>query len=750
MITEEYRPQRFEDIVGQDLVKKVMKSVVKNPEDAPRSIILQGPYGSGKSSCARVFARVLNCKGKGDDACLDCRVCNEDIQSSVFYREYDVAMIGNVEDMRELRGTFHYSISEGWKVIVFDECLDYDTNIRLADGTTRSIGKIVNNKEGVEVISYNFEERKFESKKVIGWHKKEKKQMNKYIFENDRKTFKLNATENHVVFNKKGKEVKLKDLDIGDKIRVVKKVGGKERVKNINNVNRRYKFSEEQKQVLYGTLLGDTSINKQQDEFDRNPRIKISHSEKQKDWASLKYNILEDIFRGGLRKVKNEGWGTYNYRAESKSLEELEEFYDLIKDKKNNRRLKKEILNKLKPLGIAVWFMDDGSHSVRKYWSKEDDDYREKIGSISFNTHRYSLEENKMIRDYFEKEWGIVFNIREDKRCNKYYLLSNSKEDAKKLLDIVSPYFVEEVLDYKIRPNHKPGNKLLDIEKGSFTENLDIEGNIYQSEYAKFKEVKDSGKRRTYDLTVKDNHNYIGADCLVHNCHLASKKAQSALLKEIEEAPNRVFFVFATTDIEGILNTIRSRSLEMRFELISQEDIKENIIDIAKKEEKEISDDIAELISLRSRGHMRNAHMMLDRYLMLGEEDFKESVRSAESLFLDYFYYLSNQNKDGVFKTIDDLLTFPLADLKLDFQNVLLDLTEILVGYKEGSEKEQKIVKSLGGKVLKLIKQGNWILDNFDSDLTFKACMLSLYQLLSGGKSKKKSSSSRYQRAKKK
>lgn len=122
MITQECRPRTFEEVAGQDLVKNVLKAIIKNPEESPKTIILQGEYGTGKTTCARILARALNCKhSKNGDACGKCDFCKSNIDNTVFYEEFDSAIIGNVETIKSLRDTFFFDKDLGYKVIVLDE-----------------------------------------------------------------------------------------------------------------------------------------------------------------------------------------------------------------------------------------------------------------------------------------------------------------------------------------------------------------------------------------------------------------------------------------------------------------------------------------------------------------------------------------------------------------------------------------------------------------------------------------------------
>lgn len=122
MITQEFRPVTFSQVAGQDLVKNVLKSIVKKPEEAPKTIILQGEYGTGKTTCARILARALNCKySNNGDACGECEFCKSNIDTSIYYEEFDSAIIGNVETIKSLRDTFYFDKDLGYKVIVLDE-----------------------------------------------------------------------------------------------------------------------------------------------------------------------------------------------------------------------------------------------------------------------------------------------------------------------------------------------------------------------------------------------------------------------------------------------------------------------------------------------------------------------------------------------------------------------------------------------------------------------------------------------------
>lgn len=119
MITQSCRPAKFSEVYHQQIAKKVLSAIAREPADKPQTILLSGPYGLGKTTLARIFARALNCEqGKGD-ACGACRSCTEGNGRN--YIEYDSSIVGNVANMRQLSEALHYQIGIGYRVVVLDE-----------------------------------------------------------------------------------------------------------------------------------------------------------------------------------------------------------------------------------------------------------------------------------------------------------------------------------------------------------------------------------------------------------------------------------------------------------------------------------------------------------------------------------------------------------------------------------------------------------------------------------------------------
>lgn len=121
-LTNKYRPSVYDELIGQCTAEKIMQAVAKEPERSGRSVILHGPYGTGKTSLARIFGRSLRCESfpKTGKICMKCKGCLSFDQTNSSYLEYDASTTGNVETIRNMQNIFD-QVTEDYRVIVFDE-----------------------------------------------------------------------------------------------------------------------------------------------------------------------------------------------------------------------------------------------------------------------------------------------------------------------------------------------------------------------------------------------------------------------------------------------------------------------------------------------------------------------------------------------------------------------------------------------------------------------------------------------------
>jgi DNA polymerase-3 subunit gamma/tau len=123
VIARRYRPQRFEDFVGQDVIVEALKKAITSNRVA-HAYLFTGARGTGKTSMARVFSRALNCEqGPTVSPCGVCESCQAiAVGQDVDVLEIDGASNNGVENIRELRQTVAYRPTHSrFKIYVIDE-----------------------------------------------------------------------------------------------------------------------------------------------------------------------------------------------------------------------------------------------------------------------------------------------------------------------------------------------------------------------------------------------------------------------------------------------------------------------------------------------------------------------------------------------------------------------------------------------------------------------------------------------------
>jgi hypothetical protein len=204
------------------------------------------------------------------------------------------------------------------------------------------------------------------------------------------------------------------------------------------------KITKENRNIVLYMTIGDGYISK-------NGYLVYAHSEKQKDYAEWKRKLL---IKSGFKTTELYEKNTKLNGNLYKGFEVRTLTYDFIKlyrkifytNKKNIANRK--ILNRLNPLGLAIWYMDDGGLSQKK---------RNNIvvaNDLMLNTY-LTKEENQVIIDYFKEIWDISFNQYKSK--GKYRLSCGTKE-AVKFLKIVYEY-VKEIPSMQHKLNIKSNYK---------------------------------------------------------------------------------------------------------------------------------------------------------------------------------------------------------------------------------------------------------------------------------------------------
>lgn len=211
------------------------------------------------------------------------------------------------------------------------------------------------------------------------------------------------------------------------------------------------KFNKESRNLLIGMLLGDGTISS-------NYVFKIAHCEEQKDYLEWKVKQLNEhgIRNNGVKSyIKTKGYniGVPVYYTQLNIVPFIKVLRRAVyKNKKiiGNRKL----LNRLSPLELAIWYMDDGHINIRKVKGRPCGFY------IKISTCE-PKEEVQIIIDYFKEVHKINFYMfHEGKKEDSYSLCCGTKEGIK-FIDLVKSY-VSQVpsmvhkITYDLTQRHRP------------------------------------------------------------------------------------------------------------------------------------------------------------------------------------------------------------------------------------------------------------------------------------------------------
>lgn len=225
--------------------------------------------------------------------------------------------------------------------------------------------------------------------------------------------------------------------------------------------------------------------------------------------------------------------------------------------------------------------------------------------------------------------------------------------------------------------------------------------------------------------------------------HTVSSQAQAAMLKMFEETKGKTIYILATTDPQKLLPTIRSRALEINFNDVPVEAIVDNLTKVSEERNLNLSEEIKLLIADRSGGHMRNAHMLLDKYILLGEEDFKDSIKSSVTLFCDYLIATYKNDKDAVLSNINDLLSIPKDNLQSDWSIVMTESLRSFCGFECRHKDIKRLVDTYGSdfNIIAQCYMSTWVKNMFIDIPYTQATLLNMYKVVQGALEKKRTQS---------
>ncbi len=118
-----WRPKTFNDVVGQSHVIQTLKNEINSKKTA-HAYLFCGTRGTGKTSCAKIFARAINCLNPVDgNPCNECEICRGAMDGTILdITEIDAASNNGVDDIRQIRDEVMYSaVHAKYKIYIIDE-----------------------------------------------------------------------------------------------------------------------------------------------------------------------------------------------------------------------------------------------------------------------------------------------------------------------------------------------------------------------------------------------------------------------------------------------------------------------------------------------------------------------------------------------------------------------------------------------------------------------------------------------------
>lgn len=394
----------------------------------------------------------------------------------------------------------HQEIEIDFDLLILDECLTGESMIATSTGD-RSIRSIYNDlTKGKEVLvkSFNQTTELYEFKKAIN----PLKSLNRDVVEIKTEGLnKLRCTPNHKVLTQRG-YVQAQDIKIGKDYLLLD---------SPQNQKTKLILNKDQYQIVLGSYLGDGHLDKRS-KFNTY-RIKLTQGEKQLNYLRWKASCLQ--LEDTIHPIKSGYTGKSNVyqTAYSKTFVLPDSLFDLV-------------IKDLNPLGLAIWFMDDGS----KY---------------KINSNNFTKEENEQLSSMLLERFGIKNKVIQE--ANNFFAVHI--QDEKKLIEVISNYLHPDVY-------HKIYNKIPEHTVPILSNQYKCYGgNVVTS-------ITDIGKQTVYDFEVEDNHNFLCSNSkyatkiIVHNCQ--DTTAVTLEIFKLINAKHKVMFGDKYQNIYSFMNTVNA------------------------------------------------------------------------------------------------------------------------------------------------------------------------------------------------
>jgi len=371
------------------------------------------------------------------------------------------------------------------KIGVMFGCMSYGTRVTLADGRQEKIGKIVNQRMDVEVLSYNPETDRIEPRRIVNWFDNgDAEQFLQFTVAksggNGRAQFA--ATPNHLIRTPGGWR-EAGELIAGDRVMLTEP----------------RRLSDQQWQVILGSLMGDGNLTPNR-QGRSGARFRLGHGAKQAEYLHWKVSLLSNIGHSIRTNARGAVFADFT------PLPELDELRRAVYLCDGRKHLSWEYLKSLTPLALAIWYMDDGSFVVRSKGLQERT--RGGTGRIDICVEAMSEGSRERLVEYLRDTYDLDVTLIRRGRQQKTFVQFSTAATTK-FQEIIAPY-VPAAMEHKLLPRFR----------GQCTVEPQFVDPELRPVPARILDVRVKPKTRSmrkFDIEVEGNHNYFVDGVMVHN-----------------------------------------------------------------------------------------------------------------------------------------------------------------------------------------------------------------------------------------
>src|SRR3989344_3431390 len=300
-------------------------------------------------------------------------------------------------------------------------CLDYKSKVTLADGTQEWIGKIVNQKMPVSVMSYDWRKRRVVAAPVTGWYNNGRTEKFLQITAYDPSgsgVAHVACTPNHPIMTPTGWR-RAEELTKGD----------------IVMISVTHRLNDLQREIIRGSLMGDGNLSPTQHKASMGVRFRLGHGLKQKVYLKWKVSFFENI--------------PHTLYSDHKSVKfdvtPLPELYSMrtAMYKDGKKILSPDFLAALTPLSLAIWYQDDGHLDIR--------DKAQTKARITICVEAMEAHSRVALTQLLKERYGITLRI--GLRGGKAHIFFD-QPNSERFMQLIR-FAVHPSMQYKMLPRYR-------------------------------------------------------------------------------------------------------------------------------------------------------------------------------------------------------------------------------------------------------------------------------------------------------